>query len=213
MTRSPPLTMPTSARRIRVDWPRWSNGERVRDANAGCEPVHETRLDAANQRSEAPDRDPTFSYQPAVWIHQYPLGPISTGFGFGVHAYRVWESALAEHWSLARSQRRVCFERWFAAAPADGATSCATRELLRRAIERRPLRDCYRGASDVTVLVRAWVTRGGWIVPIEASARSEHAAIADCAGRALIGYAALEHDDAEAAETVLALRWGAAGCW
>lgn len=213
ITRSPALSMPASARRIRVDWPRWSNAERLRDAAARCEPIHEAGLDAATLRAEATEPEPGLSYQPEVWIHQYPLGPISTGVGFGAHAYRAWESALAARWSLADRNQRVCFDRWFAAAPADGATSCATRELLRRAIERRPLRDCYRGERDVTVLVRAWVTRGGWIVPIEASARSEHAAIAECAGRALIGYLELEHDDPDAAETVLALRWGAAGCW
>lgn len=209
-------TIHRAFRRITARWPIWTNAARRADADRQCANESTVESDAGINRTDASTSNPLLAFQPEVWIFDYPLGPISTGAGFGANAYSAWEDsarALRDRALLAAPRRRMCFGPSFVADSADGETRCETYALLRRALRERPLRECHSEATHATVLLRAFVSREGWIVPIEASARREHAAIAQCAGRAVMGYVGLEHDDEEGAETVIALRWSAAGCW
>jgi hypothetical protein len=208
----PPLVLPERTQRVVAGWPRWTRSAALSAAAERCAARGQQRADRA-QTADASSLDATaqseaLAYVPETFVFNYPLGPLSIGVGFRGEAHEQWRVLYA---SLARSGG-LCVGPQFIAQPVDGDTGCETLALLTEALRRRPLQSCHDGATDAAVVVRAVVTREGWVVPLEASARREHAAIAQCVGRALVAYIGAPHRETAGAETVLALHWSRPRC-
>jgi hypothetical protein len=146
------------------------------------------------------------------WIERYPLGPLSTGQGFGIHAIRAWESlSIGQGWRLAAD---LGLRRWgrearppFAVWTLDGAVGCVSSAMIVDAIRARPLARCNAEGRAASVVMRAVVTPAGWIAPLEASVRPEDRALAECVAGALFADGGLPHAAREGVETVFVARW------
>jgi hypothetical protein len=202
---------PENTRRIARDWPRWLPSAARDRAERGCREWLEVPVEGGDGGAS----DGGWAVERVLaseWIDRYPLGPLSTGVGFGEHAIATWTS-LAGSASAWRSDRYLStLRRSRARNPQpsirllDGAVGCVSAELLGEAIRSRPLARCDPGVRT-SVVLRAVVTRAGWLAPVEASVLPRDRALAECVAAALVGDVGIPHAEGVGVETVFAVQW------